>query len=230
MKRSPVSASWRTRCRCENVPRSVSWPVSRIGIPSTSSVENASASAWPQSMPPSSRALRRLSSCRLQLRVHREALGHAQQLLGQRAQPVGRDRGDDLAAGRRGEALRSARARAAATPSAARAPPSGRRRPRPRSARPPRRRRRPPRRASPHRAPAPTGAPRSRAPSAAACRPARPARCGRSGGSRPGRRRRRCRSGGGRPSRAGSEAIAASGSSAFTWMIGASKPFARSLE
>jgi hypothetical protein len=35
------------------VPRSVSWPVSRIGIPSVSSDANASASACAQSMPPS---------------------------------------------------------------------------------------------------------------------------------------------------------------------------------
>ena len=31
-QRSPFVASCRTRWRCENVPRSVSWPVSRIGI------------------------------------------------------------------------------------------------------------------------------------------------------------------------------------------------------
>ena len=38
------------------------------------------------------------------------------------------------------------------------------------------------------------------------------------------------RSGAGRRARAGSAEIAASGSSALTWMIGTSKPFARSLE
>ena len=49
--------------RCENVPRSESWPVSRIGVPSVTSDAIASASAWPQSMrPPSSSALRRRSS------------------------------------------------------------------------------------------------------------------------------------------------------------------------
>ena len=58
------AASCRTACRCENVPRSVSWPVSRIGMPSVSRLANASASAWPQSIPPSRIASRRLSSCR----------------------------------------------------------------------------------------------------------------------------------------------------------------------
>ena len=59
-----MTASWSARCRCENVPRSVSWPVSRTGIPSTTSVASASASAWPQSIPPSSSASRRRSSWR----------------------------------------------------------------------------------------------------------------------------------------------------------------------
>ena len=36
-------------CRWLKVPRTVSWPVSRIGVPSRSSVANASSSAWAQS-------------------------------------------------------------------------------------------------------------------------------------------------------------------------------------
>ena len=56
------ATSCRTACRCENVPRSVSWPVSLMGIPSTSNEPNASASAWPQSIPPSSIVLSRRSS------------------------------------------------------------------------------------------------------------------------------------------------------------------------
>ena len=43
----PVFSSWRTRWRWEKVPRSVSWPVSRMWTPSVSSELKASASAWP---------------------------------------------------------------------------------------------------------------------------------------------------------------------------------------
>ena len=62
----PVLASCSTMWRWLKVPRSVSWPVSRIGVPSVSSEANASASACAQSMPrrvgaPS--ASRRRSSC-----------------------------------------------------------------------------------------------------------------------------------------------------------------------
>ena len=35
--RWPVLASWSTRWRWENVPRSTSWPVRRTGVPSVSS-------------------------------------------------------------------------------------------------------------------------------------------------------------------------------------------------
>ena len=49
----PVLASCRTMWRWENVPRSASWPVRRIGVPSVSSEAKASASACAQSMPPS---------------------------------------------------------------------------------------------------------------------------------------------------------------------------------
>ena len=87
-RRSPTSC--RTRCRCENVPRSVSWPVSRIGMPSTSSVANASASAWPQSMPPSSSASRRRSSCVVSFGWTVKPSGTREQLVGQLAEPVGR--------------------------------------------------------------------------------------------------------------------------------------------
>ena len=62
--RWPVLASCRTRWRWENVPRSASWPVRRIGVPSVSSEAKASASACAQSMPPSApSASRRRSSC-----------------------------------------------------------------------------------------------------------------------------------------------------------------------
>src|SRR5216683_298373 len=53
-----VRASSSTAWRCENVPRSVSCPVSRIGVPSFNSDANASASAVPQSTSPLS-----LSDC-----------------------------------------------------------------------------------------------------------------------------------------------------------------------
>ena len=85
------STSWRTAWRCEKVPRSVSWPVRRIGMPSTSSDANASASAWPQSIPPSSSASRRRSSCFSSFGCTREPVGHAQQLLVELAQPRGGD-------------------------------------------------------------------------------------------------------------------------------------------
>ena len=47
----PVFASCSTMWRWLNVPRSVSCPVSRIGVPSVSSDANASASPCAQSMP-----------------------------------------------------------------------------------------------------------------------------------------------------------------------------------
>ena len=62
--RWPVLASCSTRWRWENVPRSVSWPVRRIGVPSLSSEAYASDSACAQSMPPFSPTVsRRRSSC-----------------------------------------------------------------------------------------------------------------------------------------------------------------------
>ena len=59
---------------------------------------------------------------------------------------------------------------------------------------------------------------------------ARRPRCGPSGGSRRGRSRRRARSARGTPSPGASRVRHASMSSALTWMIGMSKPFARSDE
>src|ERR1700759_1599482 len=60
----PVFASCRTMWRWLNVPRSVSCPVRRIGVPSVKSDANASASACAQSIPPASpSASRRRSSC-----------------------------------------------------------------------------------------------------------------------------------------------------------------------
>src|ERR1700753_1801953 len=61
----PVFSSWRTRWRWEKVPRSVSWPVSRMWTPSVSSEEEASASAGPKSVRLSSSAsIRRRSDRR----------------------------------------------------------------------------------------------------------------------------------------------------------------------
>ncbi len=78
----PFLASWRTRWRWLNVPRSASWPVRRIGTPSASSEANASASAWAQSMPPSApTASRRRSSCLTQLRWTVKPSGDREQLL-----------------------------------------------------------------------------------------------------------------------------------------------------
>ena len=60
-------------------------------MPSTSSDANASDSAWPQSMPPSSSAVAPALELARELRVDGEALGDAQQLLGQPPQPLLRD-------------------------------------------------------------------------------------------------------------------------------------------
>ena len=77
---APVCASWRTRWRWENVPRSVSWPVRRIGMPSTSRLANASDSAWPQSIPPASSAADTPLEHLHELRIHGEPLGDADEL------------------------------------------------------------------------------------------------------------------------------------------------------
>ena len=100
-RRSPVSASWSTRWRWLNVPRSVSWPVRRIGTPSASSEANASDSACAQSTVPSALGgLAALLEERLELAVHVEAVGHLHDLLVERAQQVLRQRGLRLAAHR----------------------------------------------------------------------------------------------------------------------------------
>ena len=71
-------------------------------MPSTSSDANASASAWPQSMPPSSSAVRAALELAGELRMDREALLHRHELAVERAQPFGIDGGDDVRrAGRR---------------------------------------------------------------------------------------------------------------------------------
>ena len=74
-------------CRCENVPRSVSWPDSRIGMPSSSRLAKASASACPQSMPPSRSASRRRSSCFASFGCTLKPSRHGEQLLVQRLEP-----------------------------------------------------------------------------------------------------------------------------------------------
>ena len=79
----------------------MSWPVRRIGIPSVSSVANASASACAQMIPsPVSIASRRCSSCLIELGVDVEAVGDRQQLLAEHLETVECDRGLDLGRGR----------------------------------------------------------------------------------------------------------------------------------
>ena len=167
---------------------------------------NASDSAWPQSIPPSSRAVTRRSSWRSELRVDREPGRHAQQLLGQPPQALLADAGLDRGrpAGRHGLVARLRRdvlAERRAQPVVRLAQPCDDA---------PRRARVGLLRAEhalldelravelAHR----RVAARSARPSAAACRRARPARCGRSGGSRRGRSRRRGRTRRGRRARA----------------------------
>ena len=187
----------------------------------------------PSRSPPSSIASRRRSSCLSSFGWTVKPSGTSSSCSLSVAQPLGRDGGvDDVArvgAGRarpwrgRGwaiDALQRARARPAAPPAPARRRASAS----PRSTTP----------SSTSRAAYCSRDGRlllrSARPSAAACRPPRPARCGRSAGSRRGRRRRRGRTRCRYASASRTAAIAASGSSALTWTIGTSKPFARSLE
>ena len=87
--------------RWEKVPRSTSWPVRRIGTPSVSSEAKASDSACAQSIPPSApSAVAAALELLDELGVHREAVGDPQQLVVERAQAVGRDRGLHLGRGR----------------------------------------------------------------------------------------------------------------------------------
>ena len=87
--------------RWENVPRSTSWPVRRIGVPSVRSEAKASCSACAQSIPPSApSASRRRSSCLTSFGWTVKPSGTLQQLVVQRAQPVGRHRRLHLGRGR----------------------------------------------------------------------------------------------------------------------------------
>ena len=94
---SPLPGSWRTRWRCANVPRSVSWPVSRTG-----SLRRAgSQRRAPRRGPSRSLLLEPVAATLelpLELRVDGEALGDAQELLVQRPEPVGLDGGRNLGA------------------------------------------------------------------------------------------------------------------------------------
>ena len=93
------------------MPRSVSWPESRTGMPSSSREAKASASAWPQSMPPSDDRLAPPLELLRELRVDREAVRDGEQLLVQLAEPLGGDRRDDRVSRRRAPATGSAAGR-----------------------------------------------------------------------------------------------------------------------
>src|SRR5436309_2303149 len=75
--RSPVSTSWRTAWRWLKVPRQVSCPLMRTGMPSSRSAPMASASAQLQSMPRPSRTICARPSVRRAPRVCGEALAKA---------------------------------------------------------------------------------------------------------------------------------------------------------
>ena len=93
----PVLGSCRTRWRWLKVPRSVSWPVRRIGMPSVSSEAKASASACAHTSPsPLADGLAALLELLDELGVDGEAVGHREQLLVEHLQPVLGDRGLDL--------------------------------------------------------------------------------------------------------------------------------------
>ena len=100
----PVLTSCRTAWRCENVPRS------RVlaGDPDRDAVDEQRRERERLRLAPVDAALvdRVAAALELlhQLRVRREALGDAQQLLVQLAQPLGGDRRDDGVAGRGGNA------------------------------------------------------------------------------------------------------------------------------
>ncbi len=66
-----------------------------MGMPSSSSVANASASAWPQSIPPSWTLRAPTIELLRELGVDGEALGDAQQLLVEREEPLLGNRGHD---------------------------------------------------------------------------------------------------------------------------------------
>ena len=173
---------------------------------------NASASAWPQSMPPSSSAAARRSSWLRQLRVDGEvarATERARRSSSRRrsaatAVTIVTPTSADCAEGRPFRRPGAAACRTSPQALVGRLAASARRRRL--ELRPRRLRRSTPSSASCSRdtARARSGALRSAAPSAAACTPARPARCGRNAGSRRGRRRRRGRTGSGTRARAGS--------------------------
>ena len=109
------------------MPRSVSWPVSRMWVPSVSSEAKASASAWPNSISPSSSFSIRAEQRLAQLAVDREAVGHPQQLLVERCagasrRPRSRPRGSSCGRARRCRARSSSGPRTRRPPSSPAAP------------------------------------------------------------------------------------------------------------
>ena len=139
---------------------------------------------------------------------------------------------------RRGAARRAPVALGLRTRAARAAPASGSRRARPGGGagsrrarpRPPRWRCRPASPAPRCRACGPSGGRRCACTSAAGCSSGRRPRCDRGGGSRPCRSRRPCGTPGGRRRPGGRRARTASGSSPFTWKIGACTILATSVE
>ncbi len=86
-----LSLTWSTSTewRCEKVPRPESWPVRRTGVPSTSSVPNASASPVAQSMfSPVSIVLRFSWSWRVILRLSSKFFGGSRDRAADHFQPV----------------------------------------------------------------------------------------------------------------------------------------------
>ena len=74
--------------RCENVPRSVSWPVSRTGMPSTSKRRERERLGVSPVDPARVERLPALEQLLDELRVDREVVGHGEQLVVERAQLV----------------------------------------------------------------------------------------------------------------------------------------------
>jgi hypothetical protein len=94
---SPVSTSWRTSWRCENVPRSVSWPVSGSGSLDEQARERERLGLAPVDAALLERLARR-SSC-FSAWMDREASGTRDEQRVELAQALGGDGSDDLRAG-----------------------------------------------------------------------------------------------------------------------------------
>ncbi len=92
---APVTWSTSTAWRCENVPRRVSWPVTRTLVPSSRRVPKARASPRAQSISPSATILSRCSNWRTSFGCMTKPVGHRAHDGGQPGEGAGVDSGVD---------------------------------------------------------------------------------------------------------------------------------------